>query len=153
MANPCANSSRLPGAIPSRISDSQMSCWRSSGSSTITTSPSLAGRAPAPSPRPPGGRVGDRLHAQPVALRLLDRRGVGPQAHHHVHAGVLQVERVGVALRAVAEDRDGLAVEEIEVRVLVVDHRGGTLLSRPLSSFPDAVRGSAPTRSNARGTL
>ena len=43
--NPWANISRLPGAIPSLISLSQTSACFSSGSSTITTSPSLAASA------------------------------------------------------------------------------------------------------------
>src|ERR1019366_8757183 len=44
------------------------------------------------------------------------------QADHDAHAGVLQVQRVGVTLGAVADNRDGLAVEQMEVRVVVVEH-------------------------------
>ena len=85
----------------------------SSGSSTITTSPRLAASA-------------TRLDPQAVDFGLGGRVGALAQADHDLHAGVLQVERVGVALRAVAEHRNGLAVELREVRVLVVDHRGET---------------------------
>ena len=47
------------------------------------------------------------------------------QADHDVDPGVLEVQRMGVTLRAVAEDRDGLAVEEGEVCVVVVIHAAG----------------------------
>src|SRR5207253_6572854 len=69
--------------------------------------------------------VGRGLDAKPVGTRLLDRRGVRAQPHHYVHTRVAQVERMRVALGAVAEDRDGLAVELGEVCVLVVDHAAG----------------------------
>ena len=68
------------------------------------------------------GSLHDRQHLQALLARLRDRGGVLAQADNDVHAGVLQVERVRVALRAVADDRDGLAVEEGEVCVVVVDH-------------------------------
>ena len=42
---PCANSSRLPGAMPSATSASQISACFSSGNSTITMSPRLAASA------------------------------------------------------------------------------------------------------------
>ena len=47
------------------------------------------------------------------------------QADDDVDPGVLEVQRVGVTLRAVAEDGDGLAVEEGEVCVVVVVHAAG----------------------------
>src|SRR6202035_691412 len=59
---------------------------------------------------------------EPLLAGVRDRGGVLAQADHDVHAGVLQVERVGMSLRAVADDGDGLAVEESEVCVVVVDH-------------------------------
>jgi hypothetical protein len=72
-------------------------------------------------------RVGDRGHAKAVALRLFDRGGVLAEADHYVDAGVLQVQRMGVALRAIAEDGHGLSVELREIGVIVVDHEAGTL--------------------------
>ena len=57
------------------------------------------------------GGVSRLDHAQAVALRRGDAAGLGTQADDDRDAGVLQVQRVGMALRAVADDRDGLAVE------------------------------------------
>jgi hypothetical protein len=68
--------------------------------------------------------VGDAGDLQARRARLLDRARVGAQADDDVDAGVLEVEGVGVALRAVADDRDGLAVEPGEVCVVVVEHGG-----------------------------
>src|SRR5690606_18498450 len=39
-----------------------------------------------------------------------------------LHAAIVQVLGVGVALRAVAEDRDGLALDQAQVTVLVVEN-------------------------------
>ena len=71
------------------------------------------------------GGVGDAGHLEPGAARLLDRGRVLAQADHDVDPGVLEVQRMGMTLRAVAEDRDGLAVEEGEVCVVVVVHAAG----------------------------
>ena len=68
------------------------------------------------------GGLGDVEHLQPVCLGLLDRARVGAQSYDDADARVLEVLRVGVALRAVPDDGDGLAVEEREVRVVVVEH-------------------------------
>ena len=57
------------------------------------------------------GRVGGLEHPQAVALGRGDAAGLGTQADDDRDAGVLEIECVGVALRAVADDRDGLAVE------------------------------------------
>jgi hypothetical protein len=58
------------------------------------------------------GGLTDREDLEALVLRLLDRGRVGPQADDDVYARVLEVERVGVTLRAEAEDRDGLTVEQ-----------------------------------------
>ena len=68
----------------------------------------------------PACSVRDVQHLQARRLGVRPAGGVRPQPHHHVHAGVLQVERVGVPLGAVAEDRDGLPLEQRDVRVCVV---------------------------------
>ncbi len=85
-----------------------------------------------------------RHDAEPGALRLRLRLRARAEADAHVHAGVAQVERVGVALRAVADDRDLPLLEQVEVRVLVVVDRrhllvpylrfGGASVLKPRSS-------------------
>ena len=47
-----------------------------------------------------------------------------PLADDDVHAAVAEVLGLGVALRAVADDGDGLALERVEVGVFVVVNRG-----------------------------
>ena len=98
IAKPWANSSRLPAAIPSAISASQISACFSSGSRIITTSPRLAASATSSTSRPAAS-----------ASARLEESGRRPTTTST--PGVLQVERVGVALGAVAEDGDGLALE------------------------------------------
>ena len=71
-----------------------------------------------------GGGVGDRQHPQPGGLGLGHRRRALAQADAHVDARVLQVEGVGVALRAVADDGDLAAGDEGAVGVLLVVHVG-----------------------------
>src|SRR5207302_494356 len=56
-------------------------------------------------------------HAEAGRLGLLPRRAVGAEADADVHPAVAQVERVRVALTAVAEDGDLLALERREPRV------------------------------------
>ena len=67
------------------------------------------------------GGVGGVEHLEPRGLGLGAAGGVGAQADDDVVAGLLQVERVRVALRAVAEDRDRLALERVGVGVGVVE--------------------------------
>src|SRR5207253_10836234 len=43
-----------------------------------------------------------------------------PQADEHVHAAVLQVQRMGVALAAEPDDRNGLPLEDLQIGVLIV---------------------------------
>ena len=95
--------------MPSRTSCSQTSWWSSSGTRIITTSPRLAAST---TPE----------HLEAGLARGRDRARALAQADDDVDAGVLEVEGVGVALRAVADDGDGLAVELVEVCVVVVDH-------------------------------
>jgi hypothetical protein len=54
-------------------------------------------------------------------FRLGAALGLLVQADAHVDAGVAQVHRVRVPLRAVADDGDLLLLDEIEVRVFVVE--------------------------------
>ena len=60
--------------------------------------------------------------SRPSSLACSTDERVLAQADDDVHAGVLEVLGVGVALGAEADDRDGLAVEEGEVCVVVVEH-------------------------------
>ena len=63
--------------------------------------------------------------SSPAARAFSTERRALAQADHDVDPGVLEVQRMGMTLRAVAEDRDGLAVEEGEVCVVVVVHAAG----------------------------
>ena len=62
--------------------------------------------------------------SSPDSFGLGDGGGIGPEPDYDVDAGVLEVQRMGVALGAVADDGDGLAVEEGEICVVVVEHGG-----------------------------
>ena len=68
--------------------------------------------------------VRDAEHAQALGLGL----GAGPrplgETDAHVDPGVAQVQRVGVALAAVADDRDLAALDDGQVGVVVVEHLG-----------------------------
>src|SRR4029077_6902834 len=68
--------------------------------------------------------------AEAGLLGLRPRRAVRAQPDAHVLAAVAQVERVGVALAAVADDRDLLPGEwrQIRVPVVVDDHHAARSL-------------------------
>src|ERR1051325_9944702 len=69
--------------------------------------------------------VRDGRDLQAFLLRAAPALRALVEADHDVLAGVLQVQRVRVALAAVADDGDLLALQQSEVRVLVViDLRG-----------------------------
>ena len=81
-----------------------------------------------------------------VPLGIRAARRVGPQPDDDVDSGILQVQRVGMTLGAVAEHGHGLALEQPEVGVTFVkDVRHGTRRLPELSrwSFPCALRGSS----------
>src|SRR5213080_2851619 len=70
-----------------------------------------------------GGLV-DGRHAQPVLLGLRPALRALVEPDHDVLTGVLEIQRVGVPLAAVADDRDLPALEQAEVGVrVVVDFR------------------------------
>lgn len=54
------------------------------------------------------------------SLSLLPGSAVRAQTDHHIDAGVMQVQRMGVSLGTVADDRDLLALDDGKVTVLVV---------------------------------
>ena len=65
----------------------------------------------------------DRQDLEALLARLGDGGGVLTESDDDFHARVLQVQGMGVALGAVADDCDGLAVEQMQVSVVVVEHR------------------------------
>ena len=75
--------------------------------------------------------LGRRDDPQAVGLGLGAALGALRQTDADVDARVAQVLRVGVALAAVAEDRDLLGLDDREVGVGVVEQlgHGGVLLS------------------------
>ena len=65
-------------------------------------------------------RVIDFLDGETGCLRLLPGRAALAKADGDLHAGILQVVGVGMALRAVAEDGDAASLDQGQVGVLVV---------------------------------
>ena len=63
-----------------------------------------------------GGRIGDRAHGEAGRLRLAPGGRALAEADLDLDARIAEVERVGVALAAVADDGN-LAVEQVEVAV------------------------------------
>ncbi len=72
----------------------------------------------------PLGRVGDGLDLEAVLLRLGGRLRALLEGDDDLDARVAEVLGVGVALRAVADDRDLLALDERQVGVGVVEDLG-----------------------------
>ena len=71
------------------------------------------------------GGVGGAHRLEAVADGEVVVLAAGALANDDLHAGIPEVLGVGVTLRAVADDGDGLALEMIEVGVLVVINFGG----------------------------
>ena len=72
----------------------------------------------------------------------------------------MEVQRMCVALRAVTDDRDGLAVELVEICVVVVEHGAAGYTATAASELPGsrtlpsaAVNGSARGRISSRTAL
>jgi len=68
----------------------------------------------------PLGDFGDGAYFEAGLLRLGNRFGAGGKAHFHFNAGVLEVERVGMALRAIADDGHLLGLDERKVCIVIV---------------------------------
>ena len=68
----------------------------------------------------PLGDFGDGANLEAGELGFAGVGGVGAEAYADVDAGVLEVEGVGVALGAVADDGDFFGLDEGEVCVCVV---------------------------------
>ncbi len=78
--------------------------------------------------------LGDRGHFKPRLLRLGDRLRVGRQAHLHLHAGILQVQRVRMPLRAVTDNGHLLRLDQREVGIVIVISLRHDFLGFPLHS-------------------
>ena len=92
---------------------------------------------------------GHAQHFQAVGLGFF-RRAAAVQAHHHVDATVLEVQRMGMALGAIT-DRDGLAVEQTEIGVGIV--KGWAIRAGSLSWGNDRAyaNGGEPLISHSNG--
>jgi hypothetical protein len=64
-------------------------------------------------------------HPEPRLLRQRPALGARGKAHDHLDARLVEIERVGVTLAAVAHDRDRLPREDRRIGVVVVVHAGG----------------------------
>ena len=85
-----------------------MSACNSSGVSIIITSAHLAASA-------------DFHDLELLGLGLLHAAGgLAQRDRHFLHAGIAQIERVGVALAAIADDGDLLALDQVQVGVAIV---------------------------------
>ena len=74
----------------------------------------------------PFGGLGDFHDRQLLALRLLHALRVLAQRHRDVlDAGIAQIERMGMALAAIADDGDLLALDQVQVGVAVVINAHG----------------------------
>ena len=92
------------------------------------------------------GDIGDpeaRLGGQGAAP------GPGRERHDDIDPGVVEVEGVGMALAAVADDRDRLAGEGRQICVVVVVHLGRhRLIASSIEPEPRAIT-TAPVRTNS----
>src|ERR1035441_9398798 len=89
-----------------------------SGTRIMTTFAALAASAGGRTLRAAGFALGAPLG--PGGFRLGDALAVGGEADDDIDAGIAEVERVGVALAAVADDGDCAAGEVIEISVFFV---------------------------------
>ena len=65
--------------------------------------------------------LGDFHHLEARAFRLLRRgRALAQRNRHVLDAGILQVQRMGVALAAIADDADLLALDQVQVGIAIV---------------------------------
>ena len=112
MANPWLKSSVLPLVRCGATSFSYTSAILRSGTARKITSASCTASAVS-------------AHRETLFRGDRARRAARVQADDDVHAAVLEVERVGVALGAEADDRAGLGGEQFEVGVFVGVNFGG----------------------------
>ena len=92
--------------------------------------------------------VGDRLHFETGGLGLGGRRRTFTQTDDHRDAALLQVERMSMALRSVADDRNLATLDDRDVAVGVVIH----LCCHVQLAFPRTARRRASLSSLGRAT-
>ena len=86
-----------------------------------------------------GLRRGHHLEAGLFGLLARGRAGL-ERDDDVLDAGIAQVERVGMALRAVADDADLLALDQVDVGITIVINAHGCLLCHALVlSRPEAI--------------
>ena len=94
-------------------------------------------------------RVGDVHDPQAGVLDEPAALRPGREAHDDIDAALVEVEGVGVALAAVADDRDRLAGQGRRIRVVVVVHRRRhRLIASSMDPAPRAIT-TAPVRTNS----
>ena len=64
--------------------------------------------------------VGHRCHFQAGFFHFVPARATRAQSHQHLDAAVVEVLRVGMPLRAIANDGHGLAFDDAQVTVFIV---------------------------------
>ena len=102
--------------------------------------------------------VGDFHHLELLALGLLDALRALAQRHRDIlDAGVAQIERMGMALAAVADDDDLLALDQVQVGVAVVINTHVLFIPAEARCWPIAavellVSGSGLDKPASRGT-
>ena len=62
------------------------------------------------------------LNFQASVLSFAPGSAAFTQTNNHVHAGFVQVQGVGMALRAVTDDGNGLAFDQGKITILVVEN-------------------------------
>src|SRR5690606_34833827 len=97
----------------------------------------------------PGAGVGDALDLESAGFDLLRGRGARAQCHDDIDAAVLEVQRVGMALRAVADDGDLLRLDDRKVGVFVVIDVDGHVFA---PGTLETSIGAGPRAKNQTGT-
>jgi hypothetical protein len=79
----------------------------------------------------PFGGFGDFHHLEAGGLRLLGRgRALAERNGHFLDAGILQVQRVGVTLTAIADDDDLFALDQVQVGITIIINSHSRFLLR-----------------------
>ncbi len=71
------------------------------------------------------GRLGGGHRLEAVFHRQLKVGGSRHLGHHHVHAAIPEIQRLGVALGAEADDGHLLPLENPQIRIRIVVHFHG----------------------------
>ena len=99
----------------------------------------------------PFGGLGDFHDLELLALGLLDAlRGLAQRDRHVLDAGIAQIERMGMALAAIADDGDFLALDQVQVGIPVVINAHITPVAA-LGRSVTAWRHEWPERQSAAG--